>query len=65
MADYICREGRITFRHACLSSIEFDVEGLDSPLRKYLKHFYNSLILQGMKKISALKTGWMHTFRIS
>ena len=43
-------EGKITFRHAGLSPIESDAESADSPLKKQLKHFYNSLILQGMKK---------------
>lgn len=54
-------EGRITFRHAGLSPIESDVEGSDSPLRKQLKHFYNSLILYGMKK-NKCPENWMDAF---
>lgn len=37
-------EGRITFHHAGLSPIETDDDKSESPLRKQLKHFYNSLI---------------------
>ena len=51
-------EGKITSRHAGLSPIESDVESTDSPLRGQLKHFYNSLILQGMKK-SKCPENWM------
>ena len=54
-------EGRITFRHAGLSPIESDEEATDSPLRKQLKHFYNSLLLQGMKK-SKCPENWMDAF---
>ena len=53
--------GKITFRHAGLSPIESDVESTDSPLRRQLKHFYNSLILQGMKK-SKCPENWMDAF---
>ena len=53
--------GRVTFRHAGLSPIESDVESTDSPLRRQLKHFYNSLILQGMKK-SKCPENWMDAF---
>ena len=53
--------GKITFRHAGLSPIESDVESTDSPLRRQLKHFYNSLILHGMKK-SKCPENWMDAF---
>lgn len=54
-------DGKITFRHAGLSPIESDSDKSDSPLRKQLKHFYNSLILQGMKK-SKCPDNWMDAF---
>lgn len=54
-------EGRITFHHAGLSPIESDNEMSDGPLRKQLKHFYNSLIFQGMKK-SKCPENWMDAF---
>ena len=34
---------------------------IDSPLRKQLKHFYNSLLLHGMKK-SRCPDNWMDAF---
>ena len=39
--------GRITFRHAGLSPADTDAKGM---LKAQLEHFYNSLILYGMKK---------------
>lgn len=54
-------EGKITFRHAGLSPIESAEEGPESPLKKQLKHFYNSLILQGMRK-SKCPDNWMDAF---
>lgn len=54
-------DGKITFRHAGLSPIESDSDKSDSPLRKQHKHFYNSLILQGMKK-SKCPDNWMDAF---
>lgn len=54
-------EGRITFRHAGLSPIESDIDTSDSPIRKQLKHFYNSLLLHGMKK-SKCPDNWMDAF---
>lgn len=43
-------KGRITFRHAGLSPIEVEKGASISPLKAQLKHFYNSLLLHGMKK---------------
>lgn len=51
--------GRITFKHAGLSPIESN--GKISPLKKQLKHFYNSLLLSGMKK-SKCPDNWMDAF---
>ncbi len=54
-------KGKFTFRHAGLSPIEMeDIQG-DSPLRKQLKHFYNSLVLHGMKK-SRCPDNWLDAF---
>lgn len=53
--------GKITFRHAGLSPIEMDEMQGESPLRKQLKHFYNSLILHGMKK-SRCPDNWLDAF---
>ena len=50
---------RITFRHAGLSPIEEDKNSKKSPIKRQLKHFYNSLILHGMKKTKCPETGWM------
>ena len=54
-------EGRITFHHAGLSPIEYNEEVSDGPLKQQLKHFYNSLIFQGMKK-SKCPDNWMDAF---
>ena len=43
-------KGKYTFRHTGLSPIEMDDMSVESPKRKQLKAFYNSLILFGMKK---------------
>ncbi len=51
---------KITFKHAGLSPIETD-DSKGSPLKKQLKHFYNSLILHGMKK-SKCPDNWMDAF---
>lgn len=53
--------GRITFRHAGLSPIESDERQSGSPIRKQLKHFYNSLLLHGMKR-SKCPDNWMDAF---
>ena len=54
-------KGKFTFRHAGLSPIEMkDAKG-STPLRKQLKHFYNSLILHGMKK-SRCPDNWLDAF---
>ena len=45
LVDEVFR-GRITFRHAGLSPLDEDPNGL---LKSQLKHFYNSLKLHGMK----------------
>ena len=54
-------EGKITFHHAGLSPIEFDLQESGGPLKKQLLHFYNSLILHGMKK-SKCPDNWMDAF---
>lgn len=54
-------KGRITFRHAGLSPIESsDVSG-GSPMKIQLKHFYNSLLMHGMKK-SKCPDNWLDAF---
>ena len=56
-----CFKGKIMFRHAGLSPLEMeDLQG-ESPLRKQLKHFYNSLIFHGMKK-SRCPDNWLDAF---
>lgn len=52
-------KGRITFRHAGLSPI--NEKGGKSMLKDQLKHFYNSLQLQGMKK-SRCPESWLDAF---
>lgn len=54
-------DGRITFRHSGLSPVETNAGGSDSPLKQQLRHFYNSLILHGMKK-SRCPDNWMDAF---
>lgn len=54
-------KGKFTFRHAGLSPIEMESAKGGSPLRKQLKHFYNSLILHGMKK-SRCPDNWLDAF---
>ena len=49
---------KITFRHAGLSPIE---SGDESPLKKQLKHFYNSLLLHGMPR-SKCPENWLDAF---
>lgn len=56
-------EGKITFHHAGLSPIETDADGTESSLKKQLKHFYNSLIIQGMEKTTC-PDNWMDAFLI-
>ena len=51
--------GRITFKHAGLSPVESN--GKKSFLKKQLMHFYNSLLLSGMKK-SKCPDNWMDAF---
>ena len=53
--------GMITFHHAGLSPIELGQMSGASPLRKQLKHFYNSLIAQGMKR-SRCPDNWLDAF---
>lgn len=50
---------KITFRHAGLSPIEAGES--ESPLKKQLKHFYNSLILHGMPR-SKCPENWLDAF---
>ena len=52
---------RITFKHAGLSPIEPSTSKTTSPLKKQLKHFYNSLLLAGMEK-SECPDNWMDAF---
>ena len=52
---------RITFRHAGLSPVEMSESEGNSPLQKQLKHFYNSLLLHGMKK-SKCPSDWLEAF---
>ena len=54
-------KGKFTFRHAGLSPIEMDGIQGESPVRKQLKHFYNSLLLHGMKK-SRCPDNWLDAF---
>ena len=56
-----CFKGKIVFRHAGLSPVEMEDLPGDSPLRKQLKHFYNSLLLHGMKK-SRCPDNWLDAF---
>lgn len=54
-------KGKISFRHAGLSPLEMQSINGGTPLRKQLKHFYNSLISQGMKK-SRCPADWLDAF---
>ena len=54
-------KGKITFRHAGLSPIEVEKGASTSPLKAQLKHFYNSLILHGMKK-EQCPDNWLDAF---
>ncbi len=54
-------QGKFTFHHAGLSPLELDQMAGGSPLRKQLKHFYNSLLLHGMKK-SRCPDNWLDAF---
>lgn len=54
-------KGKFTFKHAGLSPVETGEMKGGSPLRKQLKHFYNSLIMQGMKK-SRCPSDWLDAF---
>ena len=51
--------GKITFRHAGLSPI--DEKNKSNSLSEQLKHFYFSLVFQGMKK-SHKPTSWLEAF---
>lgn len=44
-----------------MSPVEMETLGIGTPLRKQLKHFYNSLIFQGMKK-SRCPATWLDAF---
>ena len=52
---------KITFRHAGLSPVEMSESEGNSPLQKQLKHFYNSLLLHGMKN-SKCPSDWLEAF---
>lgn len=52
-------KGRITFRHAGLSPV--DEKGKKRMLKDQLKHFYNSLLLHGVKR-SKCPTSWLDAF---
>lgn len=54
-------KGNITFRHAGLSPVEVEKGASASPLKAQLKHFYNSLILHGMKK-DECPDNWLDAF---
>ena len=54
-------KGKITFTHAGLSPTEIRETTGGTPLRKQLKHFYNSLIIHGMKK-SRCPDNWLDAF---
>lgn len=54
-------QGRITFRHAGLSPIESEENSGQSPMKIQLKHFYNSLLMHGMKK-SKCPDNWLDAF---
>lgn len=51
-------KGRITFRHAGLSPVEENKQGM---LKAQLEHFYYSLLVQGMKKSKKPKS-WLEAF---
>ena len=53
--------GKMAFHHAGLSPLEMEEIDGSTPLRKQLKHFYNSLILHGMKK-SRCPDNWLDAF---
>ena len=52
---------KMTFHHAGLSPAELDKQNGRSPLKKQLRHFYNSLILQGMER-SKIPDNWLDAF---
>ena len=54
-------KNRIVFTHSGLSPIELKEAEGNTPLRKQLKHFYNSLIVQGMKR-SRCPDNWLDAF---
>ena len=54
-------KGKIAFRHAGLSPIEVEKGTSTSPLKAQLKHFYNSLLLHGMKK-DECPDNWLDAF---
>ena len=54
-------KGRITFRHAGLSPVESGEISGGSPMKIQLKHFYNSLLIHGMKK-SKCPDNWLDAF---
>lgn len=54
-------QGKFSFRHAGLSPVELKNASGTSPLRKQLKHFYNSLLMYGMKK-SRCPADWLEAF---
>ena len=54
-------KGKIVFRHAGLSPVELQNLSGRSPMQKQLKHFYTSLIGQGMKK-NKCPSDWFEAF---
>ena len=54
-------KGKITFRHAGLSPVEVEKGASASPIKAQLKHFYNSLLLHGMKK-GECPDNWLDAF---
>ena len=54
-------KGKMAFHHAGLSPVESKTQKGNSPLKKQLAHFYNSLVLQGMEK-SKRPDNWLDAF---
>ncbi|MBQ9273468.1 MAG: ATP-binding protein [Succinivibrio sp.] len=52
---------KFTFRHAGLSPLELEEKDSATPLRNQLRHFYDSMLLHGMKK-SRCPDNWLDAF---
>ncbi|MBQ7276330.1 MAG: ATP-binding protein [Bacilli bacterium] len=53
--------GRFTFKHAGLSPISGNQKKMEGKMKEQLKHFYNSLLIHGMKP-SKYPTSWLEAF---